>query len=125
MGFHKMLLAGIVIMFIGSVVMLLFGLIGKINTLVIMIPVVIYIIGSSFVFSNAYAGAMQPFSKLAGTAGAAFGFLQILGGAISSSLMSWMHNYNQIPLCIVLLSSAMLAFIGLKFFAQTGIAEKC
>lgn len=112
-GLYKMLLIGLIIMFIGSFAMLLFGLGGKINTMVIMIPVVIYIIGSSFVFSNAYAGAMHPFSKIAGTAGAVYGFLQILGGAISSSLMSWMHSYNQTPLAIVLLLSSLFAFFTL------------
>ncbi|MCX7122028.1 MAG: multidrug effflux MFS transporter [Gammaproteobacteria bacterium] len=123
-GFHKMLLIGLSVMFSGSVVMLIFGLIGKIDTLVIMIPVVIYIIGSSFVFSNAYTGAMHSFSEMAGTAGAIYGFLQILGGAVSSLLMSYMHNYNQTPLAIVLLCSALLAFMILKFFAQSETATQ-
>ena len=121
-GFYKMLLIGLFIMFIGSVVMLLFGLINKIDMLVIMIPVVIYITGSSFVFSNAYAGAMDPFSDIAGTAGAVYGFLQILGGGISSWVMSWMHSYNQIPLAIVLLFSSVFAFIILSTHSRKNIA---
>jgi Bcr/CflA subfamily drug resistance transporter len=108
-GSHNMLLVGLLTMLLGSIMMLAFGLIGIIDTLVIMIPVVTYIIGSSFVFSNAFAHAMHPFSETAGTAGAVFGFLQILGGAISSFLMSAMHSYNQIPLGIVLLLSALIA----------------
>ena len=92
LGLQKMLRIGLCIMLTGSVVMLIFGLINIIDTLVIMVPVIIYIVGSSCIFSNAYAGAMHPFSEMAGTAGAVFGFLQILGGAISSFLMSAMHN---------------------------------
>lgn len=106
---EKMLLIGLVIMLAAGMLMLLFGLTGTIDTAVIMIPVIIYIVGSSFTFSNAYAGAMHPFTEKAGTAGAVFGFLQILGGAISSSLMSAMHNYNQIPLAIILILSAIIA----------------
>ena len=88
-----------------------------------MIPVVIYIIGSSFVFSNAYAGAMEAFPNIAGTAGALFGFLQILGGAISSFLMSLFENYNQIPLAIVLMASALIALTSVIRFSQNEIAE--
>lgn len=108
-GLQKMLFTGLLIMLIGSIVMLGFGLHGTLNTFVVMVPVVIYIVGSSMVFSNAYAGAMHPFTLTAGTAGAVFGFLQILGGAVSSFLMSLMHEYNQIPLAFVLLLSSMLA----------------
>lgn len=109
--FHleNMLRAGLFIMLIASIVMLFFGIIGKINTFVIMTPVIIYIIGSSFVFSNAYAGAMHPFPDMAGTAGALFGFLQILGGAISSVISSILRSNNQIPLALVLLCTALLA----------------
>lgn len=116
-GFQKMLMVGLLIMVIASIVMLLFGLVNKINTMVIMLPVMIYIIGSSFIFSNAYAGAMSPFSKIAGTAGALFGFIQILGGAMSSALMSLFKNYNQIPLAIILLCSALLALL-IQHFAH-------
>lgn len=110
-GFQKMLFFGLLIMLFASIVMLGFGLLHKINTTVIMIPVIIYIIGSSFIFSNAYAGAMNPFSKMAGTAGAMFGFLQILGGSISSALMSIFKNYDQVPLAVILLLSALLALL--------------
>jgi MFS family permease len=110
LSLEKMLTIGLIIMFLGSVLMLIFGLLGIIDTIVIIVPVIIYILGSSFIFSNAYAGAMQPFSQMAGTAAAIFGFLQILGGAISSALMSLAHTQNQIPLAIILLVSAALAF---------------
>lgn len=109
MGLDKMLLVGLQVMLLAGLSMLTFGLWHIINTLVIIIPVIIYIIGSSFIFANAYAGAMSPFEKMAGTASAVFGFLQILGGAISSFIMSIFHTYNQIPLSIILLLSACLA----------------
>ena len=120
LGLEKMLVVGLLIMLIGSIVMLMFGILGVIDALVIMIPVIIYILGSSFIFANAYAGAMHPFSKMAGTAAAVFGFLQILGGAIRSFLMSLMKNYNQIPLGIILLLSAIFALIVVKVTQKMG-----
>ena len=113
-GLRRMLMIGLLIMLFGSIVMLFYGLIHWIDTMVIMIPVVIYIIGSSFVFSNAYAGAMQSFTEGVGTAAAVFGFLQIIGGSISSFLMSLMRTYNQIPLAIVLMCSAVIALVIVK-----------
>ena len=113
-GLRRMLMIGLLIMLLGSIVMLFYGLMHKIDTLVIMIPVVIYIIGSSFVFSNAYAGAMVSFTEGVGTAASVYGFLQIIGGSISSFLMSMMHTYDQIPLAIVLMLSAAIALAVVK-----------
>ncbi len=110
-GLDKMLSIGLLIMLIAGIVMLFFGLFHIIDTLVIIVPVIIYIVGSSFIFANAYAGAMHPFEIMAGTASAVFGFLQILGGAISSFIMSIVHSYDQIPLSIVLLFSASIALL--------------
>ena len=109
-GLDTMLKLGLLIMLLGGCIMLWFGLRGAINAVVIMVPVVTYIIGSSMIFSNAYAGAFHPFAKMAGTAGAIFGFLQILGGAVSSMVMSYVHSYDQIPLAIALIASSLLAF---------------
>ncbi len=119
-GLSIMLKVGLAIMFIAGAIMLAFGLDGKINVVVIMVPVIIYIIGSSMVFSNSYAGAFHPFPKIAGTAGAVFGFLQILGGAIGSMLMSYAKAYNQIPLSIVLLGTSLMAFLVVLFCAKKG-----
>lgn len=122
-GLKYMTKVGLSIMLIGGLVMLLFALFGKINTIVIMLPVVIYILGSSMIFSNAYAGAFHPFAKMAGTAGAIFGFLQIFGGALSSSLMSFTHATSQVPLAITLIATAALAFIVLSATTKGHVSE--
>lgn len=122
-GLDSMLKIGLGIMLLGGIIMLWFGLLGKINAVVIMIPVVTYIIGSSMIFSNAYAGAFHPFPKMAGTAGAVFGFLQILGGAISSMLMAFAHAYNQIPLSIALIASSLIAFVVIVICTRGYVIE--
>ena len=96
-------------MLAGGLLMLAFAVINRINVLVIMLPVIIFIIGSSMVFPNAYAGAFHPFPQLAGTASALFGFLQMLGGAVSSMLLSFAHTDNQIPLSIALVFVSLLS----------------
>lgn len=108
-GLSRMLYVGFSTMLLGGLSMLAFGLLGYLNIYVIMIPVILFIIGSSMVFPNAYAGAFEPFKHMAGTASAIFGFLQILGGAVSSLIMSYMQTYNQIPLSIALIVIPVLA----------------
>ncbi len=111
LGLEYMIKVGLIIMLLSGVVMLWFGLQGTLSLLVIMLPVITYITGSSIIFANAYAGAFDPFPKMAGTAGAIFGFLQILGGALSSMFISLSHSYNQIPLATTLIISALAALL--------------
>jgi hypothetical protein len=78
-----------------------------------MLPVSLYCIGAGLTFSNGFAGAFQPFPKMAGSVGALFGCLQILGAAIASVVMAELHVSNQFPLGIVLLCLAGLSWIAL------------
>lgn len=114
-GLNPMLKMGLLIMLSGGLIMLGFGLHHTVNTVVIMLPIIIYILGSSMVFSNAYAGAFEPFAKMAGTAGAVFGFFQILGGAIGSMSTSYAKTYDQLPLAIILIASSFIALVILIF----------
>ncbi|MDF1760475.1 MAG: multidrug effflux MFS transporter [Coxiellaceae bacterium] len=111
LGLNRMLFIGFSIMLLAGLLMLGLGLYGYIDIYVIMVPVITFIIGSSMVFPNSYAGAFRPFKMMAGTASAIFGFMQILGGAVSSFIMSYMQTYNQIPLSIALIVVPGCAFV--------------
>lgn len=123
LNLDRMIKIGLGVMFVGGIVMLLFGLMGHINVWVIMTPVIIYILGASLIFANAYAGAFHPFAKMAGTAGAVFGFLQIIGGAASSFLMALTKSYNQTPLALLLIGSAAIAFLILTTATRGYVRE--
>jgi len=86
-GLDRMISFGFCCQLIAGVVMLLFYLMGYINTYVILIPIMLFMLGSSLVFPNASTGSLTPFPKIAGMAGALFGFIQVLGGAISSTII--------------------------------------
>lgn len=118
LGIDRMLTIGLSIMLLGGLSMLGLGLLGYLNYTVIMVPVFIFITGSSMIFSNAYAGAFKPFKALAGSASALFSALQILGGAISSFIMSFPHTYNQVPLAsaLIALSAVGLILLAIRRF---------
>ncbi|OPX99310.1 MAG: Bicyclomycin resistance protein [Syntrophorhabdus sp. PtaB.Bin047] len=57
-----------------------------------------YLFGFGCITSNAIALALEPFTKNAGTASALIGSLQMVAGALSSGLLSCLHNGTMIPM---------------------------
>jgi hypothetical protein len=96
--------------------MLFFYLLGFINTFVIIAPIILFMMGSSLVFPNSSAGALTPFPKIAGMAGALFGFVQILGGALSSTAVALAQDENQLPIAIAFIITALLSMIVFRIF---------
>jgi len=70
-----------------------------------------FMLGASFVFPNATAGAFGPFKAIAGTASAVFSFMQVLGGAMASSVIALSHENNVIPIAIAFVSMSLLAHL--------------
>lgn len=114
-GWAFMILAG-VLMFMGK---LLIG----INVWVIMIPIVLFYFGSTFIWPNAFASAFTPFGHIAGYAGALYGFMQISGGAVISGLISYLPDTNQIPLALVFIGASALSW--LVYEVLQGYQKKC
>ena len=104
--------------------MLFFYLLGYINTYVIIIPIIVFMMGSSLVFPNSSAGALTPFPKIAGMAGALFGFVQILGGAISSGVIALAQDENQFPIAIVFIITALLSMLVFRVFKSRHLLQQ-
>ncbi|STY28356.1 multidrug resistance protein [Legionella wadsworthii] len=88
-GIERMMNIGFSSQLVAGLLMLLFYLFGYINTAVIVMPILLFMMGSSLVFPNSSAGALTPFPKIAGTAGVLFGlckFSEELAQAV------WLHS---------------------------------
>src|SRR3990167_885406 len=109
-GINTMLQFGILCVLVAGLSMLGLKLMGFINTIVIVGPAMLLLFGAPLIFNNAFAGAFQPFPHIAGIAGALFGTLTILGGAFTSSLLAIFQDKNQIPMALVIIACALLAF---------------
>lgn len=120
-GINIMVLVGAVVMLLGGSMMLLFAKLGYLNAWVVALPAAMFALGAGLTFANASAGALQPFAKMAGTAGALFGCLQVLGGVIASTLVSKLHFNTQIPLAMIFIVAGILSLLAWKFLAT---AEK-
>lgn len=84
---------------------------GCIHPLAIVIPVAFSVFGSALIFPNTIAGAAEPFPKIAGICAAMFGTLQVLGGAVSSTIIALVHDKNQLPIGIAYGVAAVLGLM--------------
>lgn len=111
LGIYTMLRAGFVIMLIAGILMLFFKEIFDVNITAIVTPMIIFYFGVSFIWPNAFAGAFGPFGKMAGYAGALYGFMQISGAAAIGTIVSYLPHHNQLPLALVFIGGAGLAWL--------------
>lgn len=74
------------------------GLAGFVGKVAILGLIFCYLFGFGCVTSNAIALALEPFTRNAGTASALIGSLQMVGGAVSSGLLSYLHNGTIVPM---------------------------
>jgi DHA1 family bicyclomycin/chloramphenicol resistance-like MFS transporter len=61
-----------------------------------------YLFGFGCIMSNAIALALEPFTRNAGTASALIGSLQMVAGALSSGLVSYLHNGTMMPMVLMM-----------------------
>ena len=68
-----------------------------------------YLIGHGFIFPNTSALALSPFKALAGSASALLGCIQMGLGALTSALVSYLHNNTAMPMVAVMAGCALVA----------------
>lgn len=94
------------------------GLTGLAGKAAILGLVFCYLFGFGCITSNAIALAMEPFSRNAGTASALIGSLQMVAGALSSGLVSYLHNGTIMPMVSIM---AGCTCIGLLLLFGSGL----
>jgi DHA1 family bicyclomycin/chloramphenicol resistance-like MFS transporter len=95
-----------ILLFMGS----LYHLLGLFSTIFL---IFIFLSCQGFTFPNSSALSMAPFSKNAGSASALMGAIQLGIGAISSALVSILHNETALPIAGVMACCALVSFVVL------------
>ena len=109
-----MLLLGIVLIAVGSLSMLIFSMLfAPTNVLLFIIPMVIVVAGQGFLFPNIAAAAITPFPKIAGVASSLFGFMQSLGGAVTSAIVALIPQKTPLSLSLVLIAAVLVSLVML------------
>ena len=114
-GFITMVVAGLWL--IGQWLLLGLGVWG------VVLPVVLFNFGATFLWPNAFAAAFTPFGHIAGYAGALYGFMQICGGAVLGGLIAYLPKQTPLPLAIVIIAAAVLSWLAFEHFAGVGKAS--
>lgn len=109
-------IARIALMAQSTIGLLLLGLcLTEAINLVVLVALIFLFLGSQgFVFPNTSALALGPFNKLAGSASALLGSLQMACGALSSGLVSYLHNGTTVPMAAVMAGCASLSMLILS-----------
>jgi MFS transporter, DHA1 family, multidrug resistance protein len=71
----------------------------------------IFLCCQGFTFPNSSALSMAPFSKNAGSASALMGGIQMSIGALTSAIVSVLHNHTALPMTGVMACCALLSFV--------------
>jgi len=118
---EQVLKIGIYISFFSCLLFLAWNSVFSVSLLSIMIPMLIYKVGSGIVFPSAIAGAILPLGTLAGTAAALVGSIQNLGRGFFSTIVGVFYAGNIFPLAITMLLLSLLAlFVSFRFKAING-----
>ncbi len=117
-GMQKMITLGAVLYLCVGLFFILTGILGVINVYIIIIPMMIYSLGSGFIYPNCSSGAMSIFNNKAGTAASIYNFFQMLGATIGSLLISTSTNTNQLQLGILLTAIGLICLSGIRFLMQ-------
>lgn len=106
---------GLIISLIAGVSMLACSFVGQTNIVTIMLPMLIFMVGSGLTVPNANAGALAPFAKIAGTAGALQGGIQsILISIMNILLVTYMSSSQTVlGLTLTVISSIALVLMAL------------
>lgn len=111
-GIDAMLSAGGVVAMAGGVGMFGLAMAGVDHAAAVIGPQFVYMIGMGIVMPNAIAGAIGPYPKMAGTASALLGFVQMAAAALTGLAVGQLDNGTQIPMTTAIALSGTFTFIA-------------
>lgn len=117
----KIIVGGLFTMLLASLFLVLAAVCHWHHLSFIVIPMMLFVLGSSIIFSNASANALTPFRHIGGVAGALFGSLQSFGAFIAGLMTSLLAD-SLMSLSLALLVVSSIALI--VFFKTCIEAEK-
>ena len=113
-GSKYMIQVGLGIMTIAGILILLGYFLWGVNLYDVFIPCMIFIFGSTLVFSNAFSNAFANIGHIAGYGGGLYAGIQLAGGALFSAILSHLNTTNQLPMGLLFIASGLLAWITFK-----------
>lgn len=117
-GPDRLLVLAARFMMAAASLMLLLGLLGFANVWVVVIPMMFFVMGTTIVFSNSFAGAFSPFPHAAGIVGALYASLQMFISALFSGLGAILPHHSQVPMALAMLTIAIVLMLNQKYILK-------
>lgn len=117
---QKRLVIGSILLIVATFSMLLFGLLGDLMIITILLPMALYMFALGIVFPSTMIFAVRLLKSIAGTAAAVMGCCQILSASFMTAIMAHLPQGNQVPLAIVLCAVSVLTSVFI-YFAIRGV----
>lgn len=109
----RLMRLGIIFLALGSLIILVPGLLGVVNAASLVGGAAVYFIGSGILYPTATSCAIEPFPGQAGTAGAILGGMQNLGAGVVTLLAATFPMQGQLGLGIIM--TLMVLIVALSF----------
>jgi len=114
MGGQKMMRAGAMIAFAGSLSMAALALAGVWHPLALFIPGMLIGFANAIAAPSSTIGAISRDPSIAGAASGLLGFMQLVTAAASTQLVAALTTHSPVPLTVVLLGLCLVALLALR-----------
>ena len=110
LGARRLMVAGTSMLVLAGAAMAGLAIAGVHSASAVVVPYFFILFSGGLIHPNALAGAIGPFPRMAGTASALAGFLQLSAGSLVGLAVAKMHDGTALPMAtaILLCSSAMI-----------------
>lgn len=117
-GAHRLISTGACLLPLAGALMVALRLGGTDTVAAIIVPQVVYAIGSGIMMPQLIAGALAPFQHMAGTAASLLGFVQMGAAAASSSLVGRLYDGTALPMALVIGLAGTAALVVYRLLVE-------
>lgn len=117
-GSRPLILTGTGCAVVGAMLLIAFS--GELSIARVIAPMCLYTLGFGLTMPGSMAGALGPFPRVAGSASAMLGFIQMGAAGLSSLLVQPIYDGTATPLGFVVLGMSLTAFFGYAILTRAG-----
>lgn len=118
-GSQRMMKIGWVIMATASLLLIIAYQIKGTTTFGVIIPSAFFILGTTFIYPNAFANAFTDIGHIAGYGAGLYSATQQMGGAFFSAILSHLSTVSPLPMALLFLASSVVSWLVFHFVANT------
>jgi DHA1 family bicyclomycin/chloramphenicol resistance-like MFS transporter len=119
-GISRMVRLGALLSFAGGLLLAVLALMGAPHWSAVVLPMILYLFGCSFMLPAAAAAALSPFPQMAGAASSLMGALPFSLGALVSAGLAGAYDGTTRPMALAIAMFGLLAFLSERiFFSKT------